>query len=91
VEAISADFSYFCHETVSSPGHRFYVPSARFTILKRLAQKGNMLREIGFFDKGVWPHLLQEFIFFEQVPAVCHQHRQSVKSFWRKAHRNVVA
>ncbi len=43
-----------------------------------------MLGQVRLFDKGVRPHLAQQFILFQQAPTVLHQKDQSVERLRRQ-------
>ena len=55
------------------------------------AQDGNILREIHFFDKGVWPHLFEQLFFVNDAPATLNQCEERIEVLGGERHKQAVA
>ena len=63
----------------------------RGTLPEGLPQHRNTAVEIAFVDKRVWPELLQQMAFFNQVSRVFNEDAQELEDLRRERHRTAIA
>jgi len=61
------------NESVAAAGNRSNKAAVLSVLAERLADGGDVYGEIDFFNEGVWPDLLQQLVFSEDVPVIAHQ------------------
>src|SRR5215203_250010 len=54
------------------------------TLAERFPQERNVLGEIAFLDKRVWPNAFHQVVFGDKLPAVFNQRHQNFENFRRK-------
>ena len=73
-------------ESVTLPGHGLDEFLAIRRLAERLANRVNVVGEIGFLDGGVGPHFLDQLILRHQAARVCREHGEHVKCLRRERH-----
>src|SRR2546427_11723114 len=60
------------------------------TFAQRISQRGDVARDVSFFNRRVGPYEFHHLIFAENVPAVLYKDEQNVEDLWSQWHEFAV-
>jgi hypothetical protein len=72
------------HKPVTTPRHCLDKLHTTGTLTQCLAQQRNVLSQISFFNKCVWPDALHQVVFGDDLSAVFNERQQYVEYFRRE-------
>ena len=91
ISVLNGEVPHFGHEPITAPRDGCDETILLGALAQRFADRGNVYREVDFFDERVWPDLSEEFVFCDHAALIPHEADQGIERFRSEGNRGPVA
>src|SRR5215469_6880426 len=91
VPVLIGEVPHFGHESITASRNGRDEATLLGTFAEDFADRGNIHREINFFDERAWPHLLKKFVFCDHSSLISHKTNQGIERLRSEGNRGSIA